>query len=101
MAIIKNQETVINTDNIRIRIMILAAEESVGWHYHSSISDNMFCLEGTIRIETKNPDNFQILQTGERCQIDQGQIHRVLNPTSKTSRYLLIQGVGPYDFNKA
>jgi len=92
------QETLIHTEEARVRIMVLPPGETVPWHYHSQVTDDIFCLEGTLEIDLKNPDENRLLAPGERCRIAPGRAHRVSNYSPTTSSYLLVQGGGGYDF---
>ena len=92
---------IIKTDNVLVRIMELIKDASIDWHYHIEITDYFVCLNGGIKVETKNPDKVIILQPGQRAEVKPPQIHRVLNTHDEKSEYLLVQGVGVYDFIKA
>lgn len=92
-----NQE-IIRTDTTLVRIMELAIGESNAWHYHSEIADFFVCLSGSLQLDTRNPDATILLQPGETFRVQPPQWHRVLNPGHETARYLLVQGVGKYDF---
>jgi len=95
-----NHLEVIRTENVLVRVMELEKDASTDWHYHSEVADFFVCLKGAIKIETKNPDELVILNQGQRAEIKPPKIHRVLNSHSGKAEYLLIQGVGRYDFNK-
>ncbi|NVN99505.1 MAG: cupin domain-containing protein [Geobacteraceae bacterium] len=89
---------IIRTDNVQVREMELATGEATGWHFHTQVNDYFVCLEGAVRVETKTPDNAFVLEPGQRFQVPTGQIHRVINQTCRAAKYLLVQGVGSYDF---
>ena len=36
---------------------------------------------------------------GQRCEVMKGGVHRVANAGAHIARYLLVQGIGNYDFN--
>ncbi len=38
------------------------------------------------------------LAPGESCLVPKGRVHRALNPAPGTSRFVLVQGPGEYDF---
>ena|ERR1035437_3353213 len=94
-----NQE-ILKTDNVSVRVMVLAEGASTEWHYHTNVADFFVCLSGTVKVETKNPDEEVILLPGQRTEIKPPKIHRVLNTNNDKSDYLLVQGIGPYDFIK-
>lgn len=95
----KESEVLIKTDTVRVRIMSLAPREIADWHYHTEVTDEIFCLTGQIIIRLKEPDEENELHPGERCQIKTGRIHQLENRGNEEATYLLIQGVGKYDFN--
>ena len=59
----------------------------------------MLCLEGQIAIEYQGPQDSVELYPGGRCEVTVERIHRVVNLIDATAKYLLVQGVGRYDFN--
>lgn len=93
------EETIITTADVRVRILELAPGETGPWHNHSEVSDNMFCLSGTMLVRLRNPSDEKNLRPGERCVVPCGRVHQVSNPTAEGASYLLVQGVGRYDFN--
>lgn len=95
-----NNQDIIRTDNVLVRVMKLAKDASTGWHYHTEVSDHFVCLNGVVQVEARNPDELVILHPGQRAEIKPPQVHRVINTHTDKSEYLLIQGVGIYDFNK-
>jgi mannose-6-phosphate isomerase-like protein (cupin superfamily) len=79
--------------------MVLEAREATAWHFHSEITDRMFCLQGLIAVEYQDPRESVELACGERCEVAVKRVHRVINVLPETAKYLLVQGVGHYDFN--
>jgi len=94
----KNQETLIDSSDARVRIMTLDGREDISWHSHSAVTDNIFCLEGRITVDLLDPPQTVNLFPGARCEVETGRPHRVMNPGSEPARYLLVQGGGRYDF---
>ena len=92
-------EIVIMTDTVRVRHLSLDAGEATPWHFHSHVVDNMYCLSGQIEVQTRAPDQNYSLETCQRCEVINGRVHRVVNAGHGPAVYLLIQGVGEYDFN--
>ncbi len=79
--------------------MLLEAGEATAWHFHTEVTDRMLCLEGSIAVEYQDPEERIMLACGERCEVAVKRRHRVVNLSSETAKYLLVQGVGRYDFN--
>ncbi|NJC97767.1 MAG: hypothetical protein C3F07_04810 [Anaerolineales bacterium] len=97
----KESEVMIKTETVRVRIMSLEPRETADWHYHTEVTDDIFCLTGTIMVRMKEPDEAVELTPGKRCRIKPRRTHQLENPDEETATYLLIQGVGKYDFNVA
>ena len=95
---ISKREVIAKTDALRITLFTMAPGETVPWHLHSEIADTFFCLEGRIGIETRSPTARHLLGPGERLSIPAATEHHVSNADSGRSRYLLVQGIGKYDF---
>lgn len=91
-------EVILETADVRVRILALAAGQATAWHFHSEVTDQMLCLEGRIAVESREPQARVELSPGGRCEVAVERVHRVVNLTAETARYLLVQGVGRYDF---
>jgi len=57
-------------------------------------------LDGMVLIETRAPDVCYELNPGESAIVIPPTTHQVSNSSGKPCRFLLIQGVGKYDFIK-
>ena len=98
----KKEEIIIQTDEVKVRLMELQPEETTPWHFHTQVTDHFFGISGEIEVRMNDPAESVILAPGVRCQVEKGRAHQVVNLSEKEpSRYLLIQGVGRYDFIKA
>jgi quercetin dioxygenase-like cupin family protein len=95
----KETEEILKTVEVRARVMVLAPREIADWHYHTQVTDHIFCLTGTIVIRVQNPDGEMRLAPGGRGRVETGRVHRLENCVDDEASYLLIQGVGKYDFN--
>jgi quercetin dioxygenase-like cupin family protein len=92
-------EVIAKTDNVRVRIMTLSPHEIADWHYHTQVTDNIFCLTGTIAVRLQNPSGEVRLAPGQRCQIEKGRVHQLENCEDFQASYLLVQAFGKYDFH--
>jgi hypothetical protein len=52
-------------------------------------------------VETRGPDNRRVLTVGERHKIMPGAAHCISNESVYECQFLLVQGVGKYDWHKA
>jgi quercetin dioxygenase-like cupin family protein len=95
----KETEVIAQTDAIRIRIMTLGPREIADWHYHTQVTDHIFCLTGSILVRMRDPEEEVRLTPGERCLVEIQRIHQLENLKDFEVSYLLIQGIGEYDFN--
>ncbi len=93
-------EWIAKSDQIQVRINTLASGQGTPWHFHTAVTDNVFCLQGEIEIGLKDPDETVLLRPGERQEIAPRRTHRVVNRSGRSLPYLLIQATGPYDFNE-
>jgi quercetin dioxygenase-like cupin family protein len=97
---IEELEIVAQVPDLRVVVLTLGPGEEVPWHWHSRVSDKIFCLEGTLEVEARVPRERHLLRPGERFDIAPKRAHVVRNAGSGTCRYLIVQGDGPYDFHK-
>jgi len=91
-------EIVAETPDLRVLVITLAPDEIIPWHFHSTITDTFFCLEGELEVEARAPRATFRLKPGERCAITPKWAHIVRNAGPETCRYLIVQGLGAYDY---
>jgi mannose-6-phosphate isomerase-like protein (cupin superfamily) len=94
-----SEEVLLKTEDVSVRIIELGPREVAFWHYHNEVTDNMFCLSGKMSVRLKDPEEETFLLPGQRCKVAQGRTHQVVNAGEISATYLLVQGVGHYDFN--
>ena len=92
-------EVIVKTDNVRVRVMRLSPRELADWHYHTQITDDIFCMEGSILVHMQEPDEEIHLSPGQRAHVESGRNHQLENLNDEDAAYLLVQGIGKYDFN--
>jgi mannose-6-phosphate isomerase-like protein (cupin superfamily) len=90
------QNEIIKTADVSVRIMELAEDSATDWHYHTAVKDFFVCLSGEVAVETR--EGATRLSPGQRTEVGPGRVHRVVNLSPDPAEYLLIQGVGSYDF---
>ena len=93
-----HDEVILETENVRVRILALESGQTTPWHFHTEVIDKMLCLEGKVIVEYQTPSEYAELSPGERCEVAVERVHRVVNLTAEGAKYLLVQGVGRYDF---
>lgn len=89
------------THDVRIVEYTLKPGVNHPWHHHSQVTDRIYCLEGLIGVEIRQPTQQYLLHPGENCEVPVGRIHHVGNPGTVTGRYLLVQALGKYDYIRA
>ncbi len=86
--------------DVLVREYLLDPAEFVPWHHHTQVTDRYYCLDGVVLVETRAPAARRVLNPGESATVMPPTAHHVSNPSGKPCRFLLIQGVGQYDFVK-
>jgi quercetin dioxygenase-like cupin family protein len=94
----KGAKTLVQTADVRIVEYTLRPGDGNPWHYHSEVSDRVYCLEGLIGVSIQQPSKKLVLRPGESYEIAPNTVHYVENAGDGISRYLLIQALGKYDF---
>jgi quercetin dioxygenase-like cupin family protein len=95
---IAGQEVVAEGADLRVQVLTLAAGQAIPWHYHSEITDQFVCLDGPMVVETRAPRQSYELDKGGRCMVPPMTAHYVHGKDSGPCRFLIVQGVGVYDF---
>ena len=98
---VKNIEPVVVGSDVQVRIFTLAERDVIPWHYHGESTDHYFVLRGSLTIETRGPDSRRTLAVGERFEIWPGTAHRISNEAAEECRFLLVQGIGKFDWHPA
>ena len=86
--------------DVLVREYVLGPGEFIPWHHHTQVTDHYYSLEGVVLIETRAPDMRRELNPGESATVIPPTAHHVSNSSDRPCRFLLIQGVGKYDFVK-
>lgn len=86
--------------DVLVREYVLGPGEFIPWHHHTQVTDHYYSLEGIVLIETRAPAARRELNPGESATVTPPTAHHVSNSSGKPCRFLLIQGVGQYDFVK-
>ena len=82
----------------RITELQLSPSQKVPWHTHSSVSDTFYVLEGEMRLFLQEPKEQVNLKPGEVYVVRPKRPHLVTNGGAKSLTFLVLQGVGEYDF---
>ena len=82
----------------RINELQISSEQNVPWHYHSNIQDTFYVIEGRIRIFMQDPKEEVALRPGETYSVPPRRPHLVTNDGQTSATFLVLQGIGEYDF---
>ena len=99
--VVERREVVAETRDLRVSILTFAPGQEVPWHYHSQVTDTFYCLEGVLSVETRTPSARYLLDVGESCAVPPMTAHRVTGRNGGRARFLIVQGVGTYDYRPA
>lgn len=82
----------------RISELQLSPTQTVPWHSHTNVSDTFYVLHGTMRLYLQNPKEALELKPGQIHQVAPGRPHLVTNAGTSSMTFLVLQGVGEYDY---
>jgi quercetin dioxygenase-like cupin family protein len=82
----------------RISELQISAKQKVPWHYHSNVQDTFFVLAGSIRVFLQDPKQEVRLAPGETFTVQPRRPHLVINGGTTSATFLVLQGIGEYDF---
>ena len=82
----------------RISELQISPTQQVPWHYHTNIQDTFYVLAGELRIFLREPKEEVRLAPGQTYAVRQGRAHLVTNPGRASATFLVLQGIGEYDY---
>jgi quercetin dioxygenase-like cupin family protein len=82
----------------RISELQISPAQQVPWHYHTSVQDTFYVLEGEIRLFLRDPKEEVRVKPGETYAVRAGRPHLVTNPGTTSATFLVLQGIGEYDY---
>jgi mannose-6-phosphate isomerase-like protein (cupin superfamily) len=95
---VKEVEPVAVGSDVQARIFTLAPGETIPWHFHNAVTDWYFVLQGVLSVETRAPRDERLVTVGGSYRIPAKTAHQIANRSQSDTRFLLVQGVGAYDF---
>jgi len=95
---IEGREMIAEAPGLRVQVLTVGAGQCVPWHHHTEIRDTFFCLEGRVMVEARAPEETILLEPGERTTVGPGRPHRVTGEHDGRCKFLIVQGVGTYDY---
>jgi quercetin dioxygenase-like cupin family protein len=82
----------------RIAELQISPTQKVPWHYHNNVHDTFYVLEGIIRVFLQQPKEEVRLSRGQTFSVPPKRPHLVTNAGDTSAVFLVLQGVGEYDF---
>jgi len=82
----------------RITELTLSPTQRVPWHCHTRIQDTFYVLEGRLRLFLREPKEDVRLGPGETYAVRAGRPHLVTNAGEASATFLVLQGLGEYDY---
>ena len=82
----------------RISELQISPSQFVPWHCHTGITDTFYVIEGAIRLLLRDPAEEVVLRSGETYVVRERRPHCVENAGSTSATFLILQGIGEYDY---
>jgi quercetin dioxygenase-like cupin family protein len=76
----------------------LSPTQTVPWHFHTTIADTFYVLEGQMRLFLQKPKEEVRLGPGGSYTAVAGRPHLVTNAGTTSLTFLVLQGMGEYDY---
>ena len=76
----------------------LSPTQTVPWHFHTNIADTFYVLEGEMRLFLQNPKEEVRLSPGGTYTAVAKRPHLVTNIGTGSLTFLVLQGMGEYDY---
>jgi quercetin dioxygenase-like cupin family protein len=82
----------------RITELQIAPTQKVPWHLHTKVQDTFYVIEGRLRLFLREPKEEVRLGPGDSYSVRAGRPHLVANGGDASATFLILQGIGEYDF---
>jgi len=82
----------------RITEIQLSKTQKVPWHYHNNVQDAFYVLKGNLRLFLRDPKEEVRLGPGDTYLVKPRRPHLVTNGGEGSATFLVLQGIGEYDF---
>jgi quercetin dioxygenase-like cupin family protein len=85
-------------DGFRITELQISPTQQIPWHCHTKIQDTFYVLVGAVRLFLRDPKEEIRLAPGETYTVRAGRPHLVTNAGTSSATFLVLQGIGEYDY---
>jgi len=82
----------------RITELQISSSQKVPWHFHTYVQDTFYVISGQLRLFLREPKEEVRLGPGETHSVKPGRPHLVTNDGTDSVTFLVLQGIGEYDF---
>lgn len=82
----------------RISELRISPTQRVPWHYHSNIQDTFYVIDGHLRLFLREPKEELRLGPSETYCVQPRRPHMVVNGGDSSATFLVLQGIGEYDY---
>ncbi len=82
----------------RITELQISPSQRVPWHCHTHVQDTFYVLEGRLRLFLRDPKEEVRLGPAETYSVRPGRPHLVTNGGDGSATFLVLQGIGEYDY---
>jgi len=82
----------------RITELQISPTQKVPWHLHSNIQDTFYVISGRLRIFLREPKEDICLGPGDTYSVKARRPHLVTNGGDGSATFLVLQGIGEYDY---
>jgi quercetin dioxygenase-like cupin family protein len=82
----------------RITELRISPTQKVPWHYHNHVQDTFYVIEGQLRLFLREPKEEVRLGPGQTYSVAPRRPHLVANGGEASATFLVLQGIGAYDF---
>ena len=82
----------------RITEIQLSKTQKVPWHYHNNVQDTFYVLKGNHRLFLRDSKEEVRLGLGGTYSVKPRRPHLVTNGGEGSATFLVLQGIGEYDF---
>ena len=82
----------------RINELQISPTQQVPWHYHNNIRDTFYVIEGRLRLFLREPREEVRLGPGDTYTVMPRRPHLVVNGGDGSATFLILQGIGEYDY---
>lgn len=93
-----HKKRLVETPTFRVTEFQASAGQESPWHFHTQISDLFYVVDGRMEVMLERPREVIELASGQCYQVAAGRTHKFRVVGHERVSYLLVQGVGEFDF---